>query len=78
MRQGIDSLPDVGEAHNYRSPLKSQNPRCSVLSPVFAKLYKKNLRVLHKTTEFTLIDIQKGNYELRSHLLRVIQKSHRA
>jgi hypothetical protein len=31
---------------------------------VFAKLYKKNLRVLHKNTEFTLINIheqQKGS-----------------
>ena len=56
MRQGIDSLPDVGKVHNFRSPLNPKNTCHSVLPPVFAKLYKKNLRVLHKNTEFTLID----------------------
>jgi hypothetical protein len=33
---------------------------------VFAKVGQKNLRVLHKTTEFTLIDKQKGNCEVRA------------
>ncbi|TAE06817.1 MAG: hypothetical protein EAZ90_28625 [Oscillatoriales cyanobacterium] len=46
------------------APKTPQTPILPYFYPVFAKVYKKNLRFLHKTTELTLIskqEQQKGN-----------------
>jgi hypothetical protein len=43
MRRGIDSPADSGKAHNFRSPLNSQNHLCSVLPRNLDKLSPKKL-----------------------------------